>query len=73
MEQLEQTLERVSQKAGGMLANGITLSRHYAGVCVFTNKSAMMSVVDISNRTLWPLATAQDKCHGILPERRGVF
>lgn len=34
MEQPEQTVERMSQKAGGGLADGFTLSRHYAGVCL---------------------------------------
>lgn len=33
VEQLEQTVARMSQKAGGVLADGSTLSRHYAGVC----------------------------------------
>lgn len=36
VEQLEQTVDRMSEKTGGVLADGTTLSRHYAGVCLYS-------------------------------------
>lgn len=42
MEQLKQTVERMSQKAGGVLEDGTTLPRHHAGVCLYTVYTGVM-------------------------------